>query len=353
MAIMNPPFALQNAGATHTAAGDRLMLTGLFTGGATGLQTRGGVSPASGSEFTTTQTGSPSMQVTVGSGICYVPGTQSGTQGVYACINDTNLNLTVTTAHGSLTRIDTIVARVYDTQYSGGTDACALEIIAGTASASPTAPTLPDNCLALYNITVGAAVTSIVNGNLSDLRPWATTAGGVYVVRNQTERDAITGHPVAYAPMAIRTDTGALEAKISGTWVPKSPIRRLASNQISSPALTANGIWNDFTSGQWAPITFTIPPSGMFTISIGAQLVNNTSTATTWVGYRLSGGLVNVATGASGAGGIGNGTSGSSREFTWAGGTVGASCTVTPQYQVTSGTSGSVTLGQVRVYLEP
>lgn len=353
MAIMNPPFALQNAGATHTAAGDRLMLAGLFTGGTTGLQTRGGVSPSAGSEFTTTQTGSPSMQVTVGSGICYVPGTQSSTQGVYACINDANANLTVTTAHGSLTRIDTIVARVYDTQYSGGTDVYALEIIAGTASASPTAPTLPDNCLALYNITVGAAVTSIVNGNLSDLRYWATAVGGIYVVRNQTERDAITGHPTTYAPMAIRTDTGALEAKINGTWVPKSPIRRLYSNQNISPTLTSNGIWNDFTSAQWAPITFTIPPSGMFTISIGAQLVNSASNATTWAGYRLTGGMVFASSGAVAAGAIGVGTSGCSREFTWAGGTVGASCTVTPQYQVTSGSAGSITLGQFRIYLEP
>lgn len=347
MTELNPPYALQNAGATHTAAGDRSTLGGIFAGAS-----RGGVNGYVGTELQVTQTGSPSMGVLVGSGIVFVPGTESGTQGTYGCVNDNTVTLTVSTAHGTLPRVDSVFARVKDSQYSGAVDSWALEVVAGTASASPASPTAPNNSIRLANISVGAAVTSITNANITDVRPWATALGGIFVVRNQFERDAIVGAPGGYSPVSFRTDTGLVEINVGGTWYPKSPMTPQFSNQNTAPALVANGVWNDFTSPQWTPITFTMPQSGMFTVSIGAHLQCGTANATTWVAYRGSGGSVFAASGATGAGQAGIGIGGKSREFLFSGGTPGASTTITPQYQLTSGASGVITLGQMRVRLE-
>jgi hypothetical protein len=112
------------------------------------------------------------MGVTVDTGIAYVPGTEGSTQGAYACVNATATNLTVTAAHASLSRFDIVVFRVYDTAYSGALNQCALEVIAGTPSGSPVAPAAPANSITLARITVGAAVTSIVNANILDTRPF-------------------------------------------------------------------------------------------------------------------------------------------------------------------------------------
>lgn len=350
MTEINPPYALQNAGATHTAAGDRLILGGLI-GGASSFGSRGGVNSYAGAELQVTQTGSPSMGVLVGSGVVFVPGTEAGTQGTYGCVNDNTVTLTVPTAHGTLPRVDSVFARVKDSQYSGAVDSWSLEVVAGTASASPASPTAPNNTIRLANISVGAAVTSITNANITDVRPWATALGGVFVVRNQFEQSAIDV-PGGYAPVSFRIDTGLIEVNVGGIWYPKSPMTPQYSNQNVAPALTANGVWNDFTSPQWTPITFTMPQSGRFTVSIGAHLQCSTANATTWVAYRVTGGAVFSASGATGAGQAGIGIGGKSREFLFSGGTPGASTTITPQYQLTSGASGVITLGQMRVRLE-
>lgn len=355
MAVINPPFALQNAGATHTAAGDRLMLSGLITGTATGLNSRGGVSASAGSEFLTTQTGSPSMQVVVGSGICYVPGSESSTQGVYACINDANVNLTIGAAHGTLPRQDSIIARVYDSQYSGASNTWALEVLPGTPAASPVPAGLPANSLRLWVVSVGAAVTSITNANIADVRTWAAAIGGIVPVRGSSDRDNIGGHPTEGVVFAYRLDTGVLEAKQNGIWYPKSPQTKLVSNQVASPPFTTLATYVDFLSGSWAPITFTAPPSGKFTVSISAAISNtNTASSTIWAAYRISGGLVVGASESNGLSAAG-GRVYASRSTLWTGATPGASVTVTPQWNISSGSAGTCvfTGGQLVVTLEP
>lgn len=355
MAELNPPYALQNAGATHTASGDRLMLSGLFAGqSGTGLVARGGVNPVLGSEFTVAQTTTPSMAVQVFSGICYVAGTEAATQGLYACINDASKTITVSTAHGTLPRIDTLVARVYDSAYSGALNEWRLEIIAGTPASSPVAPTLPNNSLPLSNITVGAAVTSITNGNLQDRRIYASAVGGVISLKDQTERDALTNF-VSDGQLAIRRDTGVLEAKLSGIWQPRSQQRPLLSNQVSFPPFNATGAFIDFTSGAFPPITFFPPPSGMFRIVVSGNISNtNAPTATVWLNYRLSGGVTSPAVDAWGLSTTGGRLYGS-KSWIHTGAPSGVSTTITPVWNISSGSSATavVSAGQITVELLP
>lgn len=358
MAEVNPPFALQNAGATHTAENDRMMLSGMLAGvygvGGAQMGARGGVNPSAGFEFTVTQSGTPSMVLIVRSGVCYVAGTEGYTQGIYACTNDADKNVTVTTAHGTLPRIDSVVARVRDSAYSGATNAWALEVIAGTAASSPVAPTLPANCLKLYDVTVGAAVSSITNANLSDARPWATAAGGIIPVKNVAERDSVLSL-VPNGQGVFRLDTGVVEFKHAGSFVPRSPQRPLYSSQSAEPPYNVTGVTIDFISGSFPAITFTSPPSGIVRVNIGGAVFNNnTTTSTAWLTYRMSGAITYQASEDGGLSAAGTRVY-ASRSRIISGMTPNASCTITPQWQISSGSGATAFIagGQLSVELMP
>jgi len=104
--------------------------------------------------------------------MCHVAGTEGTTQGVYSCLAQTTTNIAVTAAHASLPRIDTVVARVQDSAYSGAVNSFTLEVVAGTPNASPVAPTLPANSLQLADIAVAASATQIVSANITDKRSY-------------------------------------------------------------------------------------------------------------------------------------------------------------------------------------
>lgn len=186
MAEINPPYAMQNAGATHTAENDRMHLSGIFAGArvASSMVSRGGIARDAGGAFGVTQTGSPTMSVQVASGIAYVPGSEGSTQGVYACTNNGTKTISITAAHASLPRIDLIVLQVRDSAYSGASNDWIITSITGTAASSPVAPTVPNNNITLAQIAVGAAVTSIVNANITDARYYCAADGGMISISN-------------------------------------------------------------------------------------------------------------------------------------------------------------------------
>lgn len=203
MTILTPPGWLQNAGTTHTAAQLRIYLAALqagMSGGATSLRSRGGVHPGLGQEFLVTQTASPSMGVLVESGVISIPGSLSSTQGNYFASNDAQVTLSISAAHATLPRIDIVVVNVRDSFYSGANNDVQLQVVTGTPASSPVAPTAPDNSLTIAQVAVGAAVTSIVNGNITDTRIYMAAAGGVINARNDAARPASTeiveGQPV-------------------------------------------------------------------------------------------------------------------------------------------------------------
>lgn len=221
MAIDNPAGWLQNAGTTHTAEQLRTYTGGLLNGlgvAASATRTRGGVVPQLGTAMVVTQNGTPNMSVNVGAGVAYIEGTEGATQGMYAVRAGTITNLAIAAAPGAgLNRIDLVVAKVQDTAYSGVTDAWSLAVVTGTAAASPAAPAAPNNSLVLGQVFVGALVTSIVTGNITDKRFFIAAAGG------NIPCTSITRPTVLYDGLSIfEYDTNLYSWTDGANWFPQS-----------------------------------------------------------------------------------------------------------------------------------
>jgi hypothetical protein len=171
MAAINPCGWLQNAGATHTAEQMRNFVyasEGVLN--ATSLVPKSGISQGKGNQLQVTQTGSPSMAVIVKSGTAEVAGTESSKQGAYGVMNDADFTISITAAHATLARIDIIVFKVEDSQYSGANNTSSLVVVDGTPAGSPAPPSAPANSITLAQIAVAAAASSIVNANITDTR---------------------------------------------------------------------------------------------------------------------------------------------------------------------------------------
>lgn len=188
MAIRTPPLYLQ-AG-SHPAENDRL---GIY-----GMVSTQGVS-AGTNDLKVVAASPTAMSVSVGAGWAWILGTTTSTQGMYHTYNDAAVSLSVTAANPSLPRIDIVCLTVRDAAYAGVNNDCILQIVAGTAAASPTAPATPATSLVLAQIAVAAGATQITNANITDTRtralmqlpapntfPSQTGNSGLYLTTNGT-----------------------------------------------------------------------------------------------------------------------------------------------------------------------
>lgn len=146
---------------TYTAETDRALVASVFSMG-------GGV--VRSTDCAVTQNGTPNMSVNVAPGFVVVPGTENSLQGSYLCWIDATKNVTIAAANATNPRIDLIVARVRDAAYSGASNTFAVEAVTGTAAASPAAPATPANSIVLAHVSVAAADTTIVTGDITDKR---------------------------------------------------------------------------------------------------------------------------------------------------------------------------------------
>jgi hypothetical protein len=164
MALRTPPSWQQNA--SHPAENDRLTTQGLWR--------TSGVLNAS--DLTVTANGTPNMSVNVASGWAAIIGNYTTNMGAYVAYNDAVQNITVTTADGSNPRIDLLCITVLDSYYSGALSQVAFNLVAGTPAVSPAVPATPTNSIALAQIAVGAGATTILAGNITDVRTVSTSA---------------------------------------------------------------------------------------------------------------------------------------------------------------------------------
>jgi hypothetical protein len=113
------------------------------------------------------------MTVDVAPGLVVVPAA-SASNGRYLCSNTATVSLTIGAAPGAGDgRIDLVVAKVRDAQYSGSDNDWQLLVVAGTADPSPVAPSTPAGSIALATVEVTDATTSVVDADITDLRPAA------------------------------------------------------------------------------------------------------------------------------------------------------------------------------------
>jgi hypothetical protein len=167
------------------------------------------------------------MSVDVSAGLVVWQGDSIAGQGKYVARSSAAVNVNVSTAPGSGTRTDLIVAQLYDKQADGGTQyGWGVFALTGVTTA-------PASSVVLATLSIPAGTTSVTTANIL-----------------QTGRQ--------YAGLGR-----------------SSGLRPVQSIQVSDPGpVTAN---TPFSSAAWPPLTITIPPSGQFWVTITANLVNTTA----------------------------------------------------------------------------
>ena len=231
------PMNLQ--GLCYTAAEDRQALNDLVC--------VEGVSDRFGGDLLVTSTLAADHSVSVAAGSAYIQGDNDPPdQGMYRVRSDAAgvVQLPVGSG-GGLNRIDTIVARVRDSEYSGLDNDWVLEVVAGTPGAGAgatgtaftstviaTAGAVPNNALVLGYVRVLAAdtlTTIIAANNVHDARvsyqPCSSMASGTLVKAYRSSAYTIqTGLTVlpfntivlAQKPSLYDTTTGAYTAPVNG-----------------------------------------------------------------------------------------------------------------------------------------
>lgn len=211
MAIITPP-AWQQAG-SYPARNDRLALSGLLaypgnaSDEATPLRVRPGVKPSyQNYQLKVRAAGTPNMTVIVSGGLCVIDQRETGGSGAYVCANDGDVTLTVQPAGGAgQYRKDTVVASVYDAEYSGAVSEWRLEVIQGPYAASAGATvrgTLPSNAIPLADLAIAPSQSSVTNANITDVRVYTVASGGILPLTATT--DMSRPHP---GEVRYRTDT--------------------------------------------------------------------------------------------------------------------------------------------------
>jgi hypothetical protein len=282
MTAYNPPGWLQNAGATHTAVQMRNYISGLTAGndGALSMRSRGGVNPSLGNLLAVTQAGAPNMTVLVKSGVAWVPGSENSVQGLYGVLNDADVTVTITAAHATLARIDIIVFKIEDSQYSGGVNASSIVAVAGTPSGSPAVPTAPNNSIILAQVAVAAAVTSITNANITDRRRWLASVGAVLPVASLAERAALTGLYEGYT--VWRSDIDALNVYDGTGW---RYFTRPTTNTVATSQNTASTSYVDLAT---VGPTVSIETGTAVEVTLTATLLNSASSVS-FMAFAISG----------------------------------------------------------------
>jgi hypothetical protein len=249
MALVSPPSWLQ-AG-SYPAESDRQVQQAIYaTTGIIGT-----------SSLAITANSPAGMSVLAATGWAAVVGTTQANMGTYVFYNDATTTLTVTTADPTNPRIDRVVATVRDAYYTGAFNDVIFQVIAGTPAGSPVAPAIPANSISLATIAVGAAVTQINTGNITDTRTNVTTN---LPVGDLTEVQGGTG-------ITVTNGTG--------------PIPSVA---INSTVATLTGTQTLTNKTLTTPIISSISNSGTITVPTGTDTLVGRATTDTLTNKTLT-----------------------------------------------------------------
>lgn len=354
MTVVNPPGFLQNL-STHSAEILRGVPAAMLAGtlSSASLKPRGGVARGLGGGLAVTQNGTPNMTVNVASGYAMVSGTEDANQGTYVVHNDGTVNLSLTAADGTNPRIDLVVFRVQDQQYSGGTNSSSLAIIAGTPAGSPSPPAAPANSIVLAQLSVPAGDTTITTGQITDMRPFLAGEGGVIPVLNASRRPAST--EVLTGQRIKELDTGYYYEWNGSKWLRE----RATVTLITAEARTTTTTYADVDAAKTLNSTgFLFPVEAnsryLFDIDFGIQAnvsvglkmnmvyPSGASVDIGWIGTTIAGAMTTNWTQSYTSGndiGVMGGTGGSSyhrvKGVILTGGTAG-----TAKFQIAQGASG-------------
>ena len=300
MALHTPPSWLQNG--SHPAENDRLTTQALWA-------TTGIIASAS---LAITANSPAAMNVYVADGWAAIVGTTQADMGTYVAYNDASVLLTITTANPTNPRIDLICMTVNDSYYSGVADNVVFQVVAGTPSATPVAPSLPANSISLATVYVGAGALSITSGNITDTRVSVTTNLPIGDITGVTAGTGLTGGGTS-GTVTLAIDSTV--ATLSGTQTLTNKTIDLANNtviglpsgNISINAQTGTTYTTVLADNQKlvtltnaSAIALTIPLNSSVNYPVGAQL-NLSQLGAGQVTISGSAGVTIVSTGATAA----------------------------------------------------
>ena len=265
MTLRTPPSWLQNG--SHPAENDRLSMQAIFA--TTGI--------IGSSSLAVTANSPAGMSVRVASGWCAIVGTTQANMGVYTVYNDAQDTLTITTANPTNPRIDRVVVTVQDAYYSGAYNDVIFQVIAGTPASSPVAPATPANSISLATIAVGAGVTQINTGNITDTRVDVTTNFPTGDITGVTAGTGLSGGGASGSVTlsintAVTADLTTAQTLTNKTLT--SPQINIGINAQTGTTYTTVLADNGklVTLSNAASIAVTIPPYSSVAYPTGAQL---------------------------------------------------------------------------------
>lgn len=332
MAVVNPGHVLENS--VHSAEVARQHTAAMLGAPVALLTPAVEVVAAGGShgvvgynDLKVSQNSTPNMTVQVAAGECFIRGTQQLDQGAYQLFNDAAATgLTISAAHATNPRRDLVVAEVVDQAYSGA-DEFRLRVITGTPAVSPSDPAVPNNALVLARVQVDAAVTSIVDAKITDLRTFATAVGGIHRGKSTTRPNPALG----VGQVQYDSDLGQYSycSATPSTWKTLLTVGGLKTYSTTWSGTLGNGtltslyrqtddwveyviklIWGTTTSHAAANQTFTLPvtPHALWTVNFPVGLAQaHDAGLNAWSGQVLivsgstivTGGFQQFATGTS------------------------------------------------------
>lgn len=256
----------ENGGLNYHARDFRRWVDRLLTGYdvrasgslATSGNTNGGVTrllPSSGGalqgDMAVRQRGAgANMSVDVQIGAAVVGNTESITGGNYFGYNDAVSNVPITASDATRNRITTIALQALDTEYGDASDKGQLIAVDGALTAgTPTPPALPVNSLRLVDVTVGAAVGTIVNANIADKRYGVAAQGGDVVALTDAAVLAIPNPYGGQNAYSIATDSYWVYSATLALWVRTNgiPHTNVILRAIANNANINNGAFNTTT----------------------------------------------------------------------------------------------------------
>jgi hypothetical protein len=223
-------------------AEDARLATGVFAApGPSPVQARSGIRPATGDPGRVQATATVSGKVTVAPFQGVIQGTRASATGAYLVTLGQQKTLDVlgtNPADSSNPRNDLVVARQRDAQYGDATTGMSVELVKGTAAATPVDPAVTGDFIPLARIRVAKNASSVAAADIDDLRPWTAAAGGILRVWGEGGRPT---YP--YSGMYIhRWDTNHLE------WYDSSAGWRAVNNDTGWTTLTFPTAWTVYNN---------------------------------------------------------------------------------------------------------
>lgn len=269
MTLRTPPSWLQNG--SHPAENDRLTMQAIFA--TTGI--------IGSTSLAVTPNSPAGMSVRVATGWAAIVGTTQANMGVYTAYNDATTTLTVTTADPTQARIDRVVVTVQDAYYTGAYNDVIFQVLAGTPAGSPVAPATPANSISLATIAVGAGVTQINSGNITDTRVVTTT--NLVAAGDITDVVAGTGLSGGGTSGSVTLSIDSTVTTLTGSQTLTN--KTLTSPTINTPTITG-GSWNlDINAQTGTTYTTVLADNGKLVTASNASAITITIPLNSSVAY--------------------------------------------------------------------